>query len=164
MNCKYVSRLISDYVDGSLEDNVKAELDVHFGECEQCASDRDATERLVASLSTLGGLRSPVDCWRGVQVRISPGRQLALPWWRWLLKPVVAAPAAAVMAVLALLLAWPLSQPLPLSSDEAFAPEYSYYIAAHSRLQRRQAFADPEAVFLRAELQKAALLQGSAKR
>ena len=112
---------------------------------------------MVAALSGLGELKSPVDCWPGVRERIRPLERRSVPWWRWVLKPVVAAPAAAAVGLLALALMWPMGQQ-PLASDDAFAPEYSYYIAAHSHLQRGQTFADPDAVFVKAEMQKASLV------
>lgn len=158
MNCEYVSGLISEYVDGNLDEATKAELDSHFDGCEACSAELDSTKRLIASLSGLGGLRSPVDCWAGVQTRIGVIEAAKRAWWRWVLRPVIAAPAAAVMALLALFLLWPLTEQAPMASDKTFAPEYSYYIGAHSHLQGRQALVDRDAVFIKGEMQKASLV------
>lgn len=158
MNCRYATGLISEYVDGTLADSVKAELELHFDECAACTAEVAATRRIVASLGSLGGQRSPVDFRAGVQARVIAVEQARAPWWRWVFRPIVAAPAAAVMAILALLLVWPIADQAPMATDKAYAPEYSYYIGAHSHLQRRQAFADADTIFAKAELQKASLV------
>ena len=158
MSCKRVSGLISDYVDGNLAGPVRAELESHLESCAQCSSELNATRKMLASLAGLGGLQSPIDCWSGVQGRVAAIDAGRSPWWRWVLRPVVAAPAVAAMALLALFLMWPVAEQVPMASDRAYAPEYSYYIGAHSHLQRKQAFADPDTVFIKAELQKATLV------
>lgn len=158
MNCKDVSGLISDYVDGNVPGTVETELESHFECCPACSSDLKSTRRMLESLAGLRGMQSPVDCWPGVQCRVAgmdAGRSL---WWRWFVRPVVAAPAFGVAAVLALSLMWPVAEQPPVASDKMYAPEYSYYIGAHSRLQGGQAFADPDAVFIKAELQRATLV------
>lgn len=158
MNCKNASGLISEYVDGCLEGDTRTELESHIAGCSSCSAELASTRNVVAALGAMGGLRSPVRCWDRVEARIAAVERQRAQWWRWLVKPVIAAPAAAVMALLALFLMWPLVDAGPAISDAAYAPEYSYYIGAHSHLQRRQAFADPDAVFIKAEMQRASLV------
>lgn len=160
MNCKEVSGFVSEYVDGCLAGSVQRDFEHHLETCAHCAGEVDATRRLLASLGSLSGQRSPVDCWDHVRASIKSRPADRLRWWRWALRPVVAAPAAAVVAALVALLVWPFGN-APTASDKAFAPEYSYYIGAHSHLQRQQAFADPDVAFVRAELQKASLVASS---
>lgn len=157
MNCKTALGLVSDYLGGRLVESTKQDFESHIGSCPECASEVRATDDLLASLSSLSVSRSPVDCWDHVRRSILAEAQVRTPWWHWAMRPVVAAPAAMVMAVLALFLFWP-SHDAPAPSDTARAPEYAYYIGAHSRLQRQQAFADPDVVFVGAEVQKASLI------
>lgn len=152
MKCKRVSGLISDYLDGLLAESVSRDLESHLARCPECASEVEATKGLLASLSSLSGQRSPVNCWDHVHARILADAGRRDPWWRWALRPVVAAPAAAVMAMLVMFLLWPVP---PTASN--MAPEYVGYIAAHSHLQRQQAFVDADVVFVGAEVQKASL-------
>jgi len=155
MKCKRASELISDYLDGRLAEPARQEFESHLADCSYCASEVEAASELLASLSSLSGRRSPVDCWSGVRAAISAHQRAATPWWHWVVRPVVAAPAAAVAVALAVFLMWP-SGNVPMASDKA--SEYSYYIGAHSHLQRQQTFADPDVVFVGAELQKASLV------
>jgi len=111
--------------------------------------------KLLASLTSLGRRKCPVDMWNGVYARITADRQGRRSWWRWALRPVVAAPTAAVAALMAMFIYWPSPG---VAMDKAFAREYTYYIGAHSHLQRQQAFVDPDVVFVRAELQKSRLM------
>ncbi len=161
MNCKYVSKVLSEYVDGNLTEAEAGEIESHVQGCEACAAELEATENLVASLAGLGRLRSPVDSWSGVQARIVAMDTAHTQWWRWVLRPVVAAPAAAAIALLALYVIWPAGERTDAKLDRALASEYSHYISAHSDLQRRQMFVDPDAVFVKAELQKASLSTGA---
>lgn len=155
MKCKRASELIPDHLGGWIAEPEDQEFESHLADCSYCASEVEATRELLVSLSSLSGRRSPVDCWSHVRATISSPQRATTPWWRWVVRPVVAAPAAAVTVVLALFLMWP-SGNAPMASDKA--SEYSYYIGAHSHLQRQQAFADPDVVFVGAELQKASLV------
>jgi len=70
----------------------------------------------------------------------------------------VAAPAAVVAALLAAVLLWPSGRS---AVDNSLGREYTYYLNSHWRLQRQQAFVDPDVVLVRAELQKSALVRDS---
>lgn len=156
MNCEELTDHTSQYLSGNLPDPIKEQFEAHLNGCEICASEVKALREVVSSLRALGGQSSPVDLCAGVQARVIMIERARSAWWRWALKPIVAAPAAAVMAALAFFLFWPAAA--PTASDKTFAPEYSYYIGAHSHLQRHQAFSDPDMVFAKAELQKASLV------
>ena len=158
MRCKDAAGSMSDYLAGSLAETAAAELESHLACCPACAAEVSRTRRRVASLTSLSGERSPIDLWAGARARIMAAQTVKALWWRWVIRPVVAAPTAAVMALLALFILWP-SPDAPM--DKAFAPEYTYYIGAHSHLQRQQAFVDPDVVFVGAELQKSSLVANS---
>lgn len=157
MKCREVSELISEYLDGELNGAREHEFESHIELCQACASEVDSTRKMLSSLSTLSNQRCPVDCWEHVRTEVATRRLGTNHWWRWVLRPVVAAPALAAMASITLFLVWPWSSS-PMASDKRFAPEYTYYIGAHSHLQRQEAFADPDVVFVGAELQKASLV------
>ena len=156
MNCKDVVGCISEYVDGLLSMSKVRDIEAHFAECSECRNELKSTQEMIASLSSLSGQKSPVDCWDSVRASIQPMRQRKPVWWRRALRPVFAVPAAGLVAILVIFLAWPTGN-TPVVSDKAYASEYNYYIGAHSRLQRQQAFVDPDVVYMRAELQKASL-------
>lgn len=158
MNCKHVSSLISEYVDGKLTSLIRAEVESHIKDCKICAEELKTTRAVVAALGGMGGLRSPVDCWPEVQGRVDAISLARTQWWHWIARPVVFAPAAVMIAILAIFVLRPLPNHAPMKSDKVVMSEYSYYIGAHSNFQRRQTFADPDMVFIKAELQKANLV------
>ena len=152
MKCKRVSGLVSEYLDGGLTEATKQDFELHIGCCPKCESEMKATKLLLASLASLSGQRSPVNCWAQIRPSIMERSRERTPWWQWALRPVLVAPAAMAMAILALFLWWP-SAEAPVASNS----EYKSYIMAHSDLQRQQALADTDVVFVVAELQKASL-------
>lgn len=157
MNCKRVSSILSGYVDGNLADPTSSEVESHLQGCEVCSAELRKMKGMVAALASMGRMQSPLDCWPGVRDRIEAPSAAGLHWWGWITRPVVFAPAALVIALLALMLARPLTSPHSVP-DKALVSEYGYYIGAHSELQRRQPFADPDTVFIMGELQKASLV------
>jgi anti-sigma factor RsiW len=159
MNCTDIASLTSDYVSNSLGEAIRAEIESHLVDCPTCRADVDAARDLLISLASLGGQKPPTHLWDGVYARITSDHEAKRVWWRWALRPIVAAPTAAAAALLAITLLWPSGQ-APM--DDAFAREYTYYIGAHYRLQRQQTFIDPDVALVRAEVQKSALI-GSAE-
>jgi len=154
MKCKDVRNLISDYVDGSLHGAAEAELESHIDECPACRSELHEMAELMASLASMGGEKSPVDLWGGVRAKITSAEPARRSWWVWVTRPLVAVPAAGLVALFAIALIRPSGQ-APL--DKGLAREYTYYIGSHWRLQRQQAFVDPDVVLVRAELQKSVI-------
>lgn len=154
MKCKDVASLTSDYVSGSLGEAIRAEIESHLAGCPTCRAEAAATGNLLISLASLGGRKPPTHLWEGVYARITSGQEAKGVWWRWVLRPIVAAPTATAAALLAIVLLWPSGQ-APM--DKAFAQEYTYYIGAHWRLQRQQTFIDPDVALVRAEVQKSTL-------
>lgn len=160
MNCREISELISEYIDGQLGDIPRREFESHIEACESCAAEVASTKQMLSSLGSLSSQRCPVDMWQRVRAEVRTVPPRSTPWWRWILRPAVAAPAFALAASLAVFLVWP-SADIPQASDKKFAPEYRYYIGAHSHAQREEAFADPDVVFVGAEMQKASLVEDS---
>lgn len=156
MNCKKALSLISEYIDGCLTPSEQLSLEAHLDRCEKCASELSKMRRMLLSLGSLSKHKSPVNCWAHVQAIIVNKTPLHRAWWTYVLKPVVAAPALALTLLIALflILPGPVEQN-PTDQLKKIAPEYSYYIGAHSRLQRQQSLTDPDVTFVRAELEKA---------
>lgn len=153
MNCKKVSGLLTDYVDGYLSDSICEEVEEHIEICEICAEDLRATQSVVFALGQLSNQKSPVDCWVGVKKLITE-KPNAMPFWqRWLMTPAVAVPAMAAL-IMMMFFVWP--SPVH-ETDLSQIPnsQYKHFISAHSRLQRLQAFSDHDATFVAAELENA---------
>ena len=153
MTCDEISKLLSDYIDGYLSDSLCEVLEIHIQSCEACAQKLESTRRVVLAMGQLSCQKSPVDCWIGVQKRIIQQQKILPLWRRWIMNPVIAAPALAVL-ILTLFLVWP----SPVNEPKiGFVPnvEYSRFISAHSRLQRQQAFSDHDVTFVAAELENA---------
>jgi anti-sigma factor RsiW len=161
MKCKAVADLMSDYVSGSLRKDTQAEIETHLAGCPSCRSEAAAARDLAASLSSLGGQKVPVDLWEGVYARIQGGQEVRRAWWRWILRPMVAAPTAVLAALVAAALLWPSGN---APTDNSLGREYTYYIGSHWRLQRQQAFVDPDVFLVRAELQKSVLAESAGVR
>lgn len=160
MNCKIARGLISEYVDGHLGGSKLERFEAHIAICAACALDVEETKDLVASLSSLAVNKSPIDCWTRVRAKILITPQTRPQWWRWAIRPMVAAPTALVAALLALFLLWP-GQDSTLANDKTLAPEYAYYIGAHHRAHQPLALVDSDAAFIKAEIQMAGLISGS---
>jgi anti-sigma factor RsiW len=154
MNCKKASEITSDYIDGCLPHHAQSEYEAHISRCAECAAELDEMRRMLSSLSSLAVRDSSVDMWPGLRTVIME-RGRPRPVWHFLLRPVIAAPAAALAAVLAAMLVLPAQMETPNVRSTVSMPEYGHYITAHSRFQRQQAFADPDISFAAAELEKA---------
>lgn len=158
MRCKDVTSLMSDYLSDFLSKESRAAIEAHLTICPSCRAELDATRELLSSLASLGGRKVPADLWESVYARVRSEQVARSSWWQWVLRPILAAPAAVVVAVLAAVLLWPSEKP---AIDPSLQPEYTYYINSHWRLQRQQAFVDPDVVLVRAELQKSVLIRGA---
>ena len=155
MKCEKAVGMISDYIDDTLCGSSRREIELHLAECQDCTAEVEATRRLVGRLSSFSCSESPVECWLGVKEKIVCRRMVA-PWWSIrLFRPVFAAPALALVAILAVLLIWPGRGLFAPTRATASPPEYASYISAHLRIQRTQAFNDPDVPFITAELEKA---------
>lgn len=160
MKCKKATDLICGYIDDCLSPPLRCEFEAHTQECPECRAELAATEDMLSCLGSLSCRQAPVDCWDGVRERIS-SPQPRSAWGSWFLRPVLAAPALAAALLLGGFLFWPANVVEPVGQSPASIPEYSHYIAAHSRLQRQQAFTDPDVTFVAAELETAGAAGGS---
>ncbi len=157
MNCEKAANLISDYLDGHLAAGACSEFQSHIDRCDKCASEVEHTRSMVKELSSLGGWKSPVDCWDHVRRHAVQSRPQPL-WRTYLLRPVAAVPAFAAVLLLAVLLVWPRPIDEPARTQGAVSvPEYTRYVSEHSRLQSQEAFTDPVVTFVTAELETAEL-------
>lgn len=163
MSCDEASGLISEYLDGCLAKPALVEFERHIYECDRCSAELRATQDMIASLRSLSERGTPVDCWFHVRGCIAAGVRVESLWRYWLMRPMMAAPALAVMLLLALLFVWPAFAPNQPARDIVSVPEYGHYIAAHSGAQRQRTFADPDVTFIAAELEKAGSFSDPAK-
>lgn len=154
MNCRQVGRLICEYIGGCLPSAVSREVEAHLRECPACRREVQCAEEMVSCLNSLSCHKAPMDCWPGVREMIAERESQRSGWFAWIARPVMAAPALAAAVLLAVLLLWPSAVREPSRAPEAI-PGYSHYVTAHSRAQQRQAFTDPDVVFIAAELEKA---------
>ena len=153
MNCREISDLLSDYIDGCLSDPLCKEIEIHIKVCKVCADKLEATRGVVVALGQLSVQHSPVDCWVGVR-KIIVEKQFATPFWqRWFMTPAFAVPVLAVL-IMAIFLVWP-SPVNERNMSSISSVEYKHFISAHSRLQRLQAFSDHDVTFVAAELENA---------
>jgi len=154
MNCKNACNITSDYIDGCLPPQARCEYEAHISQCPECAAEHDEMRRMLSALSSLSVRGSSVDCWPALRaIIVERGRPR--PVWHFLLRPVIAAPAAALAAVLTVMLVLPAQMQTPDMSSSASMSEYGHYITAHARFQRQQAFADPDVTFVAVELERA---------
>ncbi|MCX8053005.1 MAG: zf-HC2 domain-containing protein [Armatimonadetes bacterium] len=156
MTCEKASEVISDYIDGLLPHHTRCEYETHISSCAKCALELDETRRVLSSLSLLAVRDSSVDLWPALRTAIMErGRPTSL--WRFLLRPVIAAPVAAVVTALAVIMALPSHTELPKVRKSASVSYYGHYITAHTQFQRHKVFVDPDVTFVAAELEKARL-------
>ncbi len=92
ITCKQTTDSVYDFLDGELDESVKAEVEQHMGACESCqalvTAERETAKLLQAVMTTqTAGLRLPVDFVETVQAKAaeptvirvsSPGMRLAI--------------------------------------------------------------------------------------
>jgi len=156
MNCRKVRNITSDYIDGCLPHHTRCEYEAHISRCRECANELDATRRMLSSLSSLAVRGSSVELWPRLSAVIA---EQARPRtvWRLLVRPVIAAPAAALATALIIMLFLPTRTMTPAAYRAVSALEYAHYITAHARSQPRHTFVDPDVSFAAAELERARL-------
>lgn len=164
MNCKKVTGLMSDYIDDTLSDTVRIELEMHVQVCEDCSRELSLMQDMLVSLQSLSGLKSPVDCWSEVQARISRRESVWSVVLHCVMRPSVAAPAFALGILLAIFLVWPSpmdESPLEqarvpsLRTSTAANTELISFIGAHNRVEHEQDYTDPDVTFIAAEMERA---------
>jgi len=160
MNCKKIAELTSDYIDDCLPVATRKQIDAHTSACPACAALVEEMRDMLHGLRSLSGRTESVDCWGGVRERILCAEIERRPWARLLLRPVIAAPALAAASLALVLAILPMQTREPVGQDPASFPGYATYVSAHSGAQRQQAFADPDVVFIAAELEKADVSNG----
>ncbi|WP_338026752.1 zf-HC2 domain-containing protein [Acidisarcina polymorpha] len=47
MNCKHVWNYISEYIDGSIDDELRAQIESHLEHCEICSAILDSTRNIL---------------------------------------------------------------------------------------------------------------------
>ena len=54
LNCKHVWGFISDYIDGTLDDHLRKEIEQHLEHCEICSAVLDSTRNILFLYLTAG--------------------------------------------------------------------------------------------------------------
>lgn len=156
MNCEKAIEITSDYIDGLLPYHTRCEYEAHINNCAKCAYELDEMRKMLSSLSSLAVRGSSVDLWPAIRaVIIERGQKMSI--WRFLLRPVIVAPAAAFAAALAVMIALPNLTKQPDARRSVSMPEYGHYINVHAQSQLHNAFVDPDLTLVAAELERARL-------
>jgi hypothetical protein len=101
MTHRHVDELYSAYLEGSLPDDLRWEVEMHLAECTRCAEGLAALRATIAAVRALPPVALPADFVAGVHARVhAPPRA---PWLRPLLSGGL---AAAALAALVLLVVW----------------------------------------------------------
>lgn len=163
MNCGKTSRLICGYVGDCLDSALRREVEAHLEQCPACRAEAQATKDMISCLGALSSRQSPVDCWSLIRDRVVAHETLRTSWALWLARPVVAVPTLAIGLLLAMFMVWPSQIGESPDGVADAVSDYTHYISAHSRVQRQQAFTDPDVTFIAAELEKASLVADSTR-
>jgi anti-sigma factor RsiW len=152
MSCKLIRKHLSDYVDRELTPSLDHQVSVHLETCDACREEARALGAMVAASAALGNRAIPRDVTGAVMSRIS-SRPASAPWWRRVLRPVLAAPVGAIAATLLILaLFWP-HPPSGNGTMVSSATDHEISMAEDYAIFRsEQAFSGGEGVLLYAEL------------
>lgn len=167
-DCKRISELISDYVDGTVSPADERLVSEHIAACEDC---KRAVARTRMLVSQLGGLKAevPFDLWSGVSRRISEkqdqkstrGRLLGLSGWKAVAIPLAAAAAAALIFTVRVPESTvptqgnkPASPQQQVTQAAPVSSEYNAYLQAYSRFRASQSLSDRAAINAAARLQR----------
>jgi len=159
VNCKKATDSMYKFVDDDLTPSLRGVFESHIKKCPACKAELEALEDMISCLGSLYSQNAPIDFWHGVKEQLTPHHKPQLAWLTWLMRPVHAAPALAVMLLLAGFLFWPSQVEEPMVQKPTSIPEYSHYIKAHSGLQQQQAFNDPDVAFVTTELETVSLVR-----
>jgi anti-sigma factor RsiW len=126
MNCvKAKDIILTDYLDGSLDQAKLAELEQHIRICAACQELQKQANALRSSVKNMGLVTPPESVWWGIRARLDETRT---PWWQRVFKKVslsqpvwafsYAAATAAIIIAIFLSTKFVVSVP-PALSDEA---------------------------------------------
>ena len=82
MACSRFKELISEYIDGTLDDKTRRVLEDHLAVCERCAEELRELRACVSSLGALETVKAPADFLSRVHERIQT--EEPTPWRQWL--------------------------------------------------------------------------------
>lgn len=106
MECERIQDLLSDFLDGSLADNGRAEVSAHLRECRGCAAAAEGLENTLRLLRNLPPEKAPPELLDRIR-RETAGSAPAKPLWKKLFLPAhVKIPIEAAAAVLLFLLVY----------------------------------------------------------
>jgi anti-sigma factor RsiW len=70
MNCRHVWNHISEYIDGSLDPQVLAEVERHIATCEICSAVLDSTRNIIILMADERVFEFPVDFSKRLHARL----------------------------------------------------------------------------------------------
>ena len=160
MNCKKVNDLLNDYLSKCLPEDQCCLVELHIRECGDCANELETYQDIRRELRALSYHEAPVHVWSCIREKVAGNRRAESCWSRWIMRPLVIAPALAVLLLLTIFLIHPFGNSDRVTQARALlsAPEYGSYITAHSGVQRHIPFSDPDVAFVAAELDKASFV------
>jgi hypothetical protein len=111
MTCQELDDRLDAWVDGTLPDAERREVETHLAGCPGCRAEERQLRQLLAHAAALPrSVSPPRDLWPGISQRIERGRAWSWPWiGSW--SPVLAVAAAVVVAILAVVLRQPAPTP-----------------------------------------------------
>jgi len=122
MNCERALDHLSGRLDGSLEEPLRTEVEVHLRDCPRCAAEEEALKETLALLRTLPPEKAPPELLEGVRRRIAEERRAAAGGGRWFTSTRFRIPLEAAAAVLLFLLVYGIQRQFPVTERPATAP------------------------------------------
>ena len=77
MDCKIIKNLLSEYLEGDLDDLQKAQVEKHLSTCKDCAAEVESLKHLIKDLGSLKKVSAPEDLLDGIhrQLGIQPKKK-----------------------------------------------------------------------------------------
>jgi anti-sigma factor RsiW len=70
LDCKHVWEYISDYIDGTLDSTVRADVEKHLATCEICSAVLDSTRNVIVLMADDRVFELPVDFSKRLHARL----------------------------------------------------------------------------------------------
>ncbi len=107
MKCYRIKRLLSEYIDGTLDKKTATVVEGHLESCRDCRREYITLHNLIEDLRSMELLEAPTDFLKKVHERIATSsrakkslQSLFFPWPGWVSKGLIATAAAAALALI----------------------------------------------------------------
>src|SRR5262249_49032082 len=111
-NCREISRLLDEYVDGTLDDVRARAVRGHLRACAECAAQVASTQKLVDAAAGLGEMDPPQELWQRISTGLDADDQRLAErprlWWWWQAwgRRISVGAGFALAAAIALVVVW----------------------------------------------------------